>query len=124
MNDNEFSISQREIEAIRSMQRKIGGLNKQVGWWDNPVEVGTRLMLIVTEIAEATEGARKDLQDDHLPHRKMFEVELADAVIRILDLAAFYNLELAEAIAEKHDYNAKREDHKLENRMKAGGKAF
>ena len=37
-------------------------------------------MLIVSEIAEAMEGERKDLMDDKLPHRKMAEVELADAL--------------------------------------------
>ncbi|XUM19805.1 hypothetical protein ACRAVF_19255 [Bradyrhizobium oligotrophicum S58] len=38
-------------------------------------------MLIVSEIAEAMEGERKSLMDDHLPHRKMVEVELADTLI-------------------------------------------
>src|SRR4029077_14292055 len=49
---------------------------------------GTKFMLMVSEIAEAMEGDRKDLMDDKLPHRKMAEVELADAVIRIFDFAA------------------------------------
>jgi hypothetical protein len=49
--------------------------------------VGEMLMLMVSELAEAMEGDRKDLMDDKLPHRKMLEVELADALIRGLDLA-------------------------------------
>ncbi len=36
------------------------------------------------------EGERKDLMDDKLPHRKMAEVELADALIRIFDYAGAY----------------------------------
>jgi len=48
---------------------------------------GELLMLIVSEIAEAMEGERKNLQDDKLPHRRMAEVELADALIRIFDYA-------------------------------------
>lgn len=48
------------------------------------------LQLINTEIAEATEGDRRDLNDEHLPHRKMAEVELADALIRLLDLGGRY----------------------------------
>jgi NTP pyrophosphatase (non-canonical NTP hydrolase) len=62
--------------------------------------------------------------DDKLPHRKMREVELADAVIRAFDLAGGYNMDLAGAIVEKMKYNAQREDHKVENRKQAGGKAF
>lgn len=62
--------------------------NAAVGWWDNPHRnVYELLQLVVTEIAEATEGERKDLMDDHLPNRKMGEVELADALIRLLDMA-------------------------------------
>ena len=48
------------------------------------------LQLVNTEISEATEGERKNLMDDHLPHRKMGEVELADALIRLLDLGGRY----------------------------------
>lgn len=48
---------------------------------------GEMLMLVLTELAEAAEGIRKNLKDDHLPHRPMAEVELADAEIRLLDFA-------------------------------------
>lgn len=89
-----------------------------MGWHDKPREIGTDLMLIVSEISEAMEGARKDLMDDHLPHRKMLEVELADAVIRILDTAGKYNLDLGGAMFEKLKYNLTRADHQPENRQK------
>lgn len=97
---------------------------KNAGWHNNPREVGTDLMLITSEIAEAMEGARKDINDDHLPHRKMFEVELADAIIRIFDTAGKYGLDLGGAFEEKLNYNLNRADHKLENRFKDGGKKF
>src|SRR4051812_7282747 len=38
----------------------------------------TRIALCHSELSEALEGHRKNLMDDHLPHRKMAEVELAD----------------------------------------------
>lgn len=100
------------------------GLSKHAGWHDKPREVGTMLMLIVSEIAEAMEGHRKNLMDDHLPHRSMIEVELADAVIRICDLADKLNLDLGNAILEKLTYNQSRADHKPENREKEGGKKY
>lgn len=82
---------------LQQWQDKIHTQNVNMGWWDNvPEEEIERMQLIVekmqlisTEIAEATEGARKNLMDDHLPHRKMEEVELADALIRTLDLTGF-----------------------------------
>lgn len=67
---------------------KIYEHNKSVGWWDDPHRcLYECLQLVSTEVSEATEGERKNLMDDHLPARKMGEVELADALIRTLDLA-------------------------------------
>lgn len=87
-------------------------------------EKPTLLMLIVSELAECMEGERKNLMDSHLPHRKNAEVELADAVIRILDYAGAYNYDLDGAIAEKRAYNKTRADHKIENRLKDTGKKW
>lgn len=97
---------------------------KNAGWHDTPREIGTILALIHSEVSEAMEGFRKGLNDDHLPHRKMAEVELADAVIRICDLAGLVGFDLGGAILEKLEYNANRPDHKKENREKEGGKKF
>lgn len=86
--------------------------------------VGEMLMLIVSEVSEAMEGHRKNLMDDKLPHRSMIEVELADLVIRVGDLAGMLGLDLAGAVVEKLEYNSVRSDHKIENRLADGGKKF
>ena len=127
---------------IAHLQHDIHQGNVNAGWWTDlstgadlaeECRKGTRLgkalvaeklCLVHSEVSEAMEGARKNLMDDKLPHRKMIEVELADAVIRILDLAGALNLDLAGAIEEKLSYNSTREDHKVENRVKEGGKAY
>lgn len=76
---------------INKLAKEIYEQNKAVGWWDDPDRcIYQTLQLVSTEIAEATEGERKDLMDDHLPHRKMGEVELADAMIRVLDIGGRY----------------------------------
>ena len=100
------------------------------GWWHDhdgkkkDRNIGELLCLIHSEISEAMEGARKGLMDTHLKHRPMMEVELADAIIRIFDLAESQNFNLGETIYEKLEYNKNRADHKINNRLKDGGKKF
>lgn len=100
-------------------------------WWTDlntgaPLErnKGELIALMHSELSEALEGVRKNLQDEKLPHRKAEEVELADALIRIFDYAGAFDLDLDGAFWEKREYNAKRADHKPENRAKEGGKKF
>lgn len=173
---------------------KVCHANNQQWWHDITTGAtlyrnkGELIMLIVSELAEAMEGERKDLMDTHLPHRKMAEVELADVEIRTLDYvgafnydvdsvfhtvaieatkdnrpqalmdivaefttaylyeengmshaaacfiarglkrthmyAAKFGYDISAAVAEKHEYNANREDHKKESRLAANGKKF
>jgi len=103
--------------------------SKDAGWWELKPTVynhliPTKLCLIHSEISEAMEAHRKGDMDSHLPNRRGIEVELADAVIRITDLAGALGLDLGGAIVEKMVYNKTRADHKLENRTKEGGKAY
>lgn len=102
-----------------------------IKWWQDPVtgkpierNKGELIALMHSELSECLEGERKDLMDDKLPHRKMAEVELADALIRILDYATGFNYDIQGAYEEKMQYNAKREDHKHEARQLANGKKF
>ncbi len=102
-----------------------------ISWWEDPRtghpkerNVGEMLMLAVSELAEAMEGHRKKLKDDKLPHREMLEVEIVDCIIRLLDLGEGLRLDLGGAFVEKMAYNAQRADHKPENRIKEGGKAY
>lgn len=120
-----------ESNYLNNLSTSIHEDNVKAGWWTDLAtglkkerNVGELLCLVHSEVSEALEGYRKDLMDDKLPHRKAFEVELADALIRIFDIAGAFNLDLDGSIAEKRAYNAKRDDHKLENRMSANGKRF
>jgi NTP pyrophosphatase (non-canonical NTP hydrolase) len=132
---DKFEIDINSINtAADILQYECHQAAKSAGWWidpktgasitDNPYCFSSKLCLVHSEISEAMEGDRKDLMDDKLPHRKMREVELADAVIRIFDMAGAYQMDLAGAIAEKMFYNQSRADHKIENRVQSGGKSY
>lgn len=124
---------------MKELINKIHEQNVQAGWWTN-LETGEdltskngekpkrnvpeMLCLIHSEISEAMEGHRTNSMDDKLPHRPMLEVELADAVIRICDMAGGLGLDLDGAIQEKLEYNKNRADHKIENRLAENGKKF
>lgn len=94
--------------------------------------IAQRLQLISSEIGEAMEALRKDRyanlqefeknfygQPDDSPKRfkedfnasvkDSFEDELADAFIRILDLAGWMNIDLEKHVALKHKYNTGRQ---------------
>ena len=114
-------------EIINKFCKEIYQVNKEKGFWDdreNLPQLGSltgeesetldkafnaqMLALIHSEISEALEADRKDLMDDKLPHRKGLEVELADAAIRIFDMAGGLNMDLGGAILEKLTYNKSR----------------
>jgi len=127
---------------LNTYSKEIFNSNLEAGWWtDEEIQkvkersfgkytkesatlIASKLALVHSEVSEALEGMRKGLQDDHLPHRAMFEVELADTLIRIFDLCGFCDLDIDGAVKEKYAYNKTRADHKKENRLVEGGKTI
>lgn len=135
---DENVMKKKIVKLFSELQEACHEASYNAGWWHCPITgkcyldhpelmllaVPTKLMLQVSEVAEAMEGDRKDLMDDKLPHRPAIEVEMADAIIRIFDLAGAKKLDLGGAVAEKMAFNTIRPDHKIENRRKAGGKKY
>jgi len=94
---------------------------KNKGFWTNN-NIAEKLMLIVTEVAEACEADRKNrhanYDNQHIKQdwEKIFEVdikdtfedELADAIIRILDLSAKLNIDIDYHVKAKMRYNTTR----------------
>lgn len=116
--------------VLNTLSKDIYHNNVKAGWFKDP-KTGRKikrdpmvmLMLIVTEVAEAAEGVRKNIPDTHLPNRSMVEVELADILVRVFELAGYLELDLGGAFVDKIHYNAIRQDHKLESRAAPGGKS-
>ena len=100
-------------DAIRSvfaaLSSNVYAMNKANGFWDGLQDsFGQKIALVHSELSEALEADRKDLMDDKLPDREGREVELADAMIRIFDLAGRYQMDLGGALVAKIAFNASR----------------
>lgn len=118
-------------QSITELTTLIHTMAREKGWWDQPRNPLELHMLMVSELAEATEEARKlgmppvyyvSEQGDLPQYDGMFSVkiggkplkpegeliELADCVIRIMDYCGYKNWDLAAAIRTKVAYNATR----------------
>jgi len=63
------------------------------------------LCLIHSEVSEALEAYRKGLSPTNFAN---FAEEMADIVIRVMDLCEYLNINLYEEIIKKHKYNKTR----------------
>jgi len=88
------------------------------GWWEGERNNGELLALIHSEVSEALEALRHgNPPDDKIPEFSGAEAELADVVIRIMDLSAARGWRVGDAIVAKMAFNGTREH-------KHGGKEF
>jgi NTP pyrophosphatase (non-canonical NTP hydrolase) len=99
----------RFIDAWEEMEAEVHHIAVTKGWWDSDRSDGEIIALIHSELSECLEACRKGYpKDKHLPHRINNEVELADAVIRIMDFAGAKGWDVCGALAEKVEYNRTR----------------
>ena len=148
--DNEAITAENTIRGMMALSKWSHSINRKNGFWDDwelvsgdnqlHLSIGSsetrhrlrimfineKLMLTVSELAEAMEGIRKGgiKPDDKLPQFSNLAVELADTVIRVLDLAEGIELvdengtnEVLAALVQKLKINAGRG-------YKHGGKSF
>lgn len=101
------------------------------GFWNKPVNIPEKLMLTVSEVSEALEALRDEnfcknadvesLYEMALPEgmqdkklfkdlfeqkiKNTFQDEIADSIIRLLDICHYYNIDIERQLAIKHEYN-------------------
>lgn len=87
------------------------------GFHDGRTEIGTLLMLIVSELGEALEADRKDmhtkrkvsdLEEFASEIKDTFEDEIADTIIRLFDLCGYLDIDIEYHVRKKMEYNRTR----------------
>lgn len=109
-------------EGLNVSAQAIYQANKAKGFWDSERNVGELLMLITSELGEAMEAHRKGkfaskkylILDSLAPQifeeeiKDSFEDEIADAIIRLLDMCGGLGIDIEKHINLKVAYNATR----------------
>jgi len=98
--DSTYNAPGKSINEYVTVAHEIA---RDRGWWDTGPRLPPEIhMLLVSEIAEATEAAR-----DGKPKREA--EELVDCVIRIMDYFGYMNWDMKKILERKLRYNRDRE---------------
>lgn len=111
------------LETMENLQKNLHANSKDKGFWEGPdnQNIPTKLMLIVSEVAEAMEAHRVgnplstklhadgEVIDKVDINKTVFAEEMADVVIRVMDLCEHMGIELGRVILAKANYNKGRE---------------
>jgi NTP pyrophosphatase (non-canonical NTP hydrolase) len=112
---------------LNEMSSEIHAGNAARGFWDNERNIGELLMLVVSELSEGLEADRKNRKSDPGKYelewltgfefkakfeqtvKDTFEDEIADAMIRLLDMCHPLGIDIDFHIRMKLKYNSMRE---------------
>ena len=123
-----FRVGTKTKIMINRLSKEIHENNKQKGFYESEKNIGEMLALIHSEVSEALEADRKDMyaemvdtlwsdlykEEYYFKHafkeycKDTFEDELSDIMIRVMDLAAYKEIDLEKHIQAKIDYNETR----------------
>lgn len=100
---------------IKDLQKEAHAIATEKGWHDEPRSVGDLIALCHSELSEALEDYRAGHMytwhsqgmagECKTPKPNGFPIELADLIIRVVDMAKHLGIDLEEAIKIKMAYN-------------------
>lgn len=113
------------ISGLNQAAETVHNAARKNGFWDKESSVAEKLMLIVTELGEACEADRNgkkaasvfpyttpmndyDTEFFRRNYKDTFEDELADVMIRLLDLAGGLGIDIEWHVNAKFEYNQTR----------------
>ncbi len=86
---------------LNEWARIVHEVAKSKGWHDPSPPLPVQLMNVVGEVAEANEALRnRDMEN--------FQEELADIIIRVLDICGSQGIDIEKAVADKTEKNRQR----------------
>lgn len=106
------------LSAWKELQTVVKEINLDHGWYDRGIHDAIRIALMHSELSEALEGLRAgNPASDHIPEFNCAEEELADVIIRVMDIAEIRGWRVSQAVLAKIEFNRTRP-------YKHGGKRF
>lgn len=98
------------MKSLNDLSKEIHLNAKQKGFWEKDRNFGEMIALCHSELSEALEAHRDgilfEIKENGKPEG--WSVELADCLIRILDICGHYGIDMESLIEEKMSFNRSR----------------